>query len=765
MKNPPDLEQLTIDYSLKNIPISNERAYRIKLFDMTNKFINRIRWKAYWYEKSLEEKEEDDQDQPEAIGSYKFPSRNYGPYNELLADFENDMFELNDKLKFRRWNNNLQRRMKKDITNIRKSDKIIAFSDKTNNLYKVDPSEYKKLLFKNITKDYIKCEDGVIDKINEEAVKIIQNERITGKIPKLTRNNAFLTIKDHKEQFPKNVKCRLINPCKTQMGKVSKSILDRINIIVRHKSKLIQWKNTEDVLKWYNQVKDKPSKCFVAFDIVDYYASITENEVLLALEFARQYTGISESEINLILHACKTVLTSNEGTWRKKVGKGLFDVPMGSFHGAELCDLVGLHLMSQLREALPFGMFGLYRDDGLSIVDIDTPSSLERLSKKIRSIMKSAGFNITIDAGSRVTNFLDVSLDLTHQTYQPYRKPNSITQYVHCESNHPPHILKGLPDMILKRISSLSINQETFDRTKDIYEAALQKSGYKKQDLNFQEPLTITPKTSKRNRRKKAIFFNAPFCASVKTNIGKEFFKIINKHFTQDHKYHNIFNRKTVKLSYSCMTNVKSIIQAHNRKIMEQDNVNVNVTSSVCNCRKKEECPLGGGNCRQENIIYKAVVSSELEVKEYIGSSGNSLKQRVASHKTSFNYAKYRNNTRLSSYIWNLKDKQKPFNIKWSIVEKIGKQNNGGKQMLCITCNLERLAIASADRKRALNKRSELTGNCPHKRSHFFPNSILHRTPFHKNFLQYFLYVLPPQTFTSRLPPLRCTVFSLYFIS
>ena len=169
------------------------------------------------------------------------------------------------------------------------------------------------------------------------------------------------------------------------------------------------------------------------------------------------------------------------------------------------------------------------------------------------------------------------------------------------------------------------------------------------------------------------------------------------------------------------MTNIKSIIQAHNRKIMEKEDVKTNTTAITCNCRKKEECPLGGGNCRQENIIYKAVVSSELETMEYIGSSGNSLKQRVGAHKTTFNHEKYRNSTRLSSYIWKLKDRNAIYKIKWSIIEKIGKLNNGGKKMLCITCNLERLAIASADRKKALNKRSELTGNCPHKRSHFFP--------------------------------------------
>ena len=145
---------------------------------------------------------------------------------------------------------------------------------------------------------------------------------------------------------------------------------------------------------------------------------------------------------------------------------------------------------------------------------------------------------------------------------------------------------------------------------------------------------------------------------------------------------------------------------------------------TFCNFRKKDNFPLGGDNCRQENIIYKAVVSSNLETKEYIGSSGNSFKQRFTVHKSSFRHEKHRNSTKLSKYVWSLKDKNEPFDIKWSIIDKIGSRSGGGKQMLCLTCNLERLAIASADRKRALNKRSELTGNCPHKKSNYFPKLI-----------------------------------------
>ena len=166
------------------------------------------------------------------------------------------------------------------------------------------------------------------------------------------------------------------------------------------------------------------------------------------------------------------------------------------------------------------------------------------------------------------------------------------------------------------------------------------------------------------------------------------------------------------------MANMKAIIQGHNRKIIDNDNTIL--PDDSCNCRIKEDCPLDGDRCRQENIIYKATVSTSADEKDYIGSSGNSFKSRYAGHKTSFKHEKYQNSTRLSRHVWSLKNKGIPFSIKWSIINKIGKRSGGGQQRMCLTCNLERLAIASADRKRTLNKRSELTGNCPHEQGSYF---------------------------------------------
>ena len=38
---------------------------------------------------------------------------------------------------------------------------------------------------------------------------------------------AFITLKDHKENFENAPKCRLINPAKTNIGKISKQILQK----------------------------------------------------------------------------------------------------------------------------------------------------------------------------------------------------------------------------------------------------------------------------------------------------------------------------------------------------------------------------------------------------------------------------------------------------------------------------------------------------------------------------------------------------------
>ena len=51
--------------------------------------------------------------------------------------------------------------------------------------------------------------------------------------------------------------------------------------------------------------------------------------------------------------------------------------------------------------------------------------------------------------------------------------------------------------------------------------------------------------------------------------IRREFISLINRSFPTGHKLRKIFNRNTLKLSYSCMPNVKELIDGHNKAILQ----------------------------------------------------------------------------------------------------------------------------------------------------------------------------------------------------
>ena len=68
------------------------------------------------------------------------------------------------------------------------------------------------------------------------------------KIETNSTSECFITLKDHKEKFVNNPKTRLIN----EIGRISKDILDSINEELRNNLQLNQWKNSVDVINWFN---------------------------------------------------------------------------------------------------------------------------------------------------------------------------------------------------------------------------------------------------------------------------------------------------------------------------------------------------------------------------------------------------------------------------------------------------------------------------------------------------------------------------------
>ena len=126
--------------------------------------------------------------------------------------------------------------------------------------------------------------------------------------------------------------------------------------------------------------------------------------------------------------------------WKKKDTDTTFDATMGSYDGAEVCELIGIYIQSLLTNILSKDNMGLYRDDGLFILRKQT----DKIRKKIISIFKNINFKIEIVTNLTKVDFLDVTFNLENNTYRPYKKPNEKLIYIDVSSNHPPQIKKQL---------------------------------------------------------------------------------------------------------------------------------------------------------------------------------------------------------------------------------------------------------------------------------------------------------------------------------
>ena len=176
-----------------------------------------------------------------------------------------------------------------------------------------------KLVSNSITQNYRKAEDNISYAIATECKNLSRKRNIENHLPSTKLNPAFITIKDHKENFTNNAKCRLINPTKPEIGKVSKNIVDKMNVSIRCKADVNQWRSTKEVIRWFNNLEDKKQLSYLSFDIVDFYPSITDNLLIKTLKWAQKYHNIAVTEFDAIMHARRTILCDHKGNvWTKK---------------------------------------------------------------------------------------------------------------------------------------------------------------------------------------------------------------------------------------------------------------------------------------------------------------------------------------------------------------------------------------------------------------------------------------------------------------
>ena len=108
------------------------------------------------------------------------------------------------------------------------------------------------------------------------------------------------------------------------------------------------------------------------------------------------HDGITAEEREIIIHAKKSCLHNSGEFWGKRSSPNLFDVTMGSYDGAETCELIGTFLLNHITSKHG-NNFGLYRDDGLGVMNASA-CVIENVKKDLCSIFNQLGLKITIEA-------------------------------------------------------------------------------------------------------------------------------------------------------------------------------------------------------------------------------------------------------------------------------------------------------------------------------------------------------------------------------
>ena len=106
-----------------------------------------------------------------------------------------------------------------------------------------------------------------------------------------------------------------------------------------------------------------------------------------------------------------------------------------SYDGAEICELVGIYLLTHLATMIKKSYCRFYRDDDLVILrNVNGQQTYKSLKISFR-------FRIDI----KVVDFLDITFNLNSGTYKPYKQTNDPLLCKSKISNLLPQIISRLP--------------------------------------------------------------------------------------------------------------------------------------------------------------------------------------------------------------------------------------------------------------------------------------------------------------------------------
>ena len=180
----------------------------------------------------------------------------------------------------------------------------------------------------------------------------------------------------------------------------------------------------------------------------------------------------------------------------------------------------------------------------------------------------------------------------------------------------------------------------------------------------------------------------------------------------------------TVQLSYRTLPSFAKIVASHNAKVTSP--ITINLKEENCNCRgkKKTGCIMEGSRCLDKGTVYQAEVTAPGKPKEkYVGIAATTWKERHGNHTASFKHKEKQRNTKLSGYIWSLKEEKQDYTqplpqgvtIKWRVLARC--QPFRASSNTCRLCLREKFILMHHPELASLNSRDEFYSGCLHKHS------------------------------------------------
>ena len=189
------MEQISLGYSLKDIPVPEDKVVLEKVISSWEVTGKKMKWKVNRIFN------------PKARGTAKktfgFPTTEKAPIpkpdcpgSKPLIEFQKGMIELISSIEFNKKTNEHQEKLKQDIAKIKGEKRVYMAADKTSIIYLVKPKKYKELLEKNVQKEYKKSSEAATLNKEKADLKLAEKLELSDRVHRTAQRDSFVTLKD-----------------------------------------------------------------------------------------------------------------------------------------------------------------------------------------------------------------------------------------------------------------------------------------------------------------------------------------------------------------------------------------------------------------------------------------------------------------------------------------------------------------------------------------------------------------------------------------